>query len=56
MSKVLRESSLVMVEAQCDRVIDGTNINDNIAGVEFSRIARSDEICKKDVVVARQIS
>jgi hypothetical protein len=45
MPKILRESSLVVIEALGSWIIDGSNINDDITGIEFSGIARPDEIC-----------
>lgn len=44
MPKILRESSLVVIEALSSWIIDSSNINYDIASIEFSGIARPDEI------------
>jgi len=46
MPKILRESSLMMIEPLRRRIIDSPDVNYDVASGELSGIAGSDEICE----------
>ena len=45
MSKILRKSSLMVIEAMSSRIIHSSDVNYNVASIEFGEVASPDEIC-----------